>query len=168
MIYLPGLEGARFVRMYFFRDPQQGPCSCVLVTDCQNSSRVEYAHVMYVYEGGDVLTGRPCLAVASEVNRMATAGSGRSHFLGLFPGEGHVNLGASDDWAEMDRFAAKALEVIAERFSLPKPPEEMEAPMMMVQRFRVPQTMMAHTPVSDRQDAPKKAEPSKKWWQFWK
>ena len=98
---------------------------------------------------------------------MATAGSGRSHFLGLFPGEGHVNLGAADEWADMDKFAAKALEIIAEQFSLPKPPEEMEAPMMMVQRFRVPQTMMAHTPVSDRQDAPKKAEP-KKWWQFWK
>jgi hypothetical protein len=167
MMYLPGLEGARFVRMYFFRDPQRGPCSCVLVTDCRNSSRVQYAHVMYVYEGGDFLTGRPCLAVASEVNRMASAGSGRSHFLGLFPGEGHVNLGAADDWADMDRFAAKALEVIAEQFSLPKPPEEIEAPTMMVQRFRVPRASMAQPSAAGGQDVAKKAEP-KKWWQFWK
>src|SRR5512136_2237169 len=126
-VYLPDLSGGRFVRSYFFRHPQRGPCSCVLVTDCKNSSRVQYAHVMYVYEGGDFLTGRPCLAVASEVNRMASAGSGRSHFLGLFPGEGHVNLGAADEWAEMEKFAAKALEVIAEQFSLPKPPEQMDA-----------------------------------------
>ena len=167
MIYLPGLEGARFVRMYFFREPQRGPCSCVLVTDCRNSSRVQYAHVMYVYEGGDFLAGRPCLAVASEVNRMASAGSGRSHFLGLFPGEGHVNLGAADDWVDMDRFAAKALEVIAEQFSLPKPPEEIEAPTMMVQRFRVPRASMAQPSATGGQDVTKKAEP-KKWWQFWK
>jgi len=124
-------------------------------------------HVMYVYEGGDFLTGRPCLAVASEVNRMATAGSGRSHFLGLFPGDGHVNLGAADEWADMDSFAAKALEVVAGQFSLSKPPEEIEAPAMMVERFRVPQVMTAHNPAAGGQDAPQEAEP-KKWWQFWK
>jgi len=98
---------------------------------------------------------------------MASPGSGRSHFLGLFPGEGHVNMGAADEWAELDSFAAKALEVIAGQFSLSKPPEEIEAPAMMVQRFRVPQAMTAHTPVAGGQDAPPKAEP-KKWWQFWK
>jgi hypothetical protein len=122
---------------------------------------------MYVYEGGDFLTGRPCLAVAAEVNRMATPGSGRSHFLGLFPGEGHVNLGAADDWAEMDRFAAKALEIVAEQFSLSKPPEEIEVPTVMVQRFRVPQASVAPTSVAGGHEAPKKAE-TKRWWQFWK
>jgi hypothetical protein len=118
---------------------------------------------MYVYEQGDFLTGRPCFAVVSEVNRVAAPDSERSHFLGVFPGgPQHINLGASDDWADMERFANKALEIIAEHFSLSNLPEEIAVPTMMLQRFRVP-----HTYVLGDSNAPTKAK-TRKWWQFWK
>jgi hypothetical protein len=118
---------------------------------------------MYVYEQGDFLTGRPCFAVASEVNRVASPDSERSHFLGVFPGEPqHINLGASHDWADIERFANKALEIIAEHFSLSDLPKEIAVPTMMLQRFRVP-----HTYVLGGNNAPTKAK-TRKWWQFWK
>jgi hypothetical protein len=160
---LPELVDARLVRHYFFRHPQRGPCSCVLVTDCRTNSRIQYAHVMYVYEQGDFLTGRPCFAVAAEVNRVASPGSGRSHFLGVFPGEPrHINLGASDEWADLERFANKALEVIVEHFSLSIAPKEIGVPTAMLQRFRVPRAHALGDP-----NAPPKAKTGK-WWQFWR
>lgn len=170
VFYLPDLTGARYVRHYFFRHPQHGPCSCVLVTDCQAASRVQYAHVLYVYAGGDFLTGRPCLAVASEVNRVATAGSAGSHFLGLFPGEPmHVNLGASDEWADLVKFAARALEIVAGHFSLPGLPQEIDTPAMMAQRFRPPRTYAQGQPDRPPQAGgePPKEEKKKKGLRFW-
>ena len=162
-VYLPELADARFVRNYVFRHPQRGPCSCVLVTECRTNSPIQYAHVMYIYEQGDFLTGRPCFAVASEVNRVASPDSGRSHFLGVFPGgPQHLNLGATDDWADIEKFANKALEVIVEHFSLAKAPEEIAVPTVMLQRFRVP-----HTNVLGDHNKPTKAK-TRKWWQFWK
>jgi hypothetical protein len=118
---------------------------------------------MYVYEQGDFLTGRPCFAVAAEVNRLASPDSGRSLFLGVFPGEPrHINLGASDDWADLEKFADKALEVIVEHFSLSKAPEEIAVPTVMLQRFRVPHTYVLGDP-----DTPTKVK-TRNWWQFWK
>ena len=135
---LPELADARFVRNYVFRHPQQGPCSCVLVTDCKSMSNIQYTHVMYVYEHGDFLTGRPCFAVTSEVNRAAPPGSERSHFLCVFSDGTHANLGAADAWADLESFAQKALEVIVAHFSLSTPPEEIAVPTIMLQRFHVP------------------------------
>lgn len=171
MLYLPDLAEAEFVRHYFFQHPQHGPCSCVLVTQCKaNSPNLQYAHVMYVYAQGDFLTGKPCFAVAAEVNRIAPPGSGRSHFLGMFAGEPrHVNLGASDEWADIEKFTAKALEVIAEHFDLPSPPQDIEAPTLMVERFRPPHTYMPeeHNTPTESHEMPPKVK-VKKWWQFWK
>src|SRR5712692_4902602 len=105
VIYLPELTDARFVRSYFFPHPQSGPHACVLVTDCKSATTIQYAHVMFVYQG-DMIVGQPYFAVASEVNRNATPGSGRSHFLGVFAGAiggpSHENRGASDDWADLE------------------------------------------------------------------
>lgn len=166
VFYLPDLTGARYVRHYFFRHPQHGPCSCVLVTGCRSVSRVKYAHVLYVYEGGDFLTGRPCFAVASEVNLVAGLGDTGSHFLGTFPGDPiHVNLGASDEWADLDKFTARALEVVAGHFSLPELPKEIDTPTMMVQRFRLPCSYALGEP-EGRGEPPK--EKKKKGWRLWK
>lgn len=120
---------------------------------------------MYVYEQGDFLVGRPCFAVTSEANRTATPGSGRSHFLCVFPGgPQHDNLGAADDWADLEKFAAKALGVIAERFALPGPPQEIAVPTMMLQKFRTPRTYAREDQAAPKAVAETKAKP---WWQFW-
>lgn len=167
MVYLPDLAEGRLVRYYHFRHPQSGPSSCVLVSDCKaNSPNLQYAYVLYVYEGGDFLTGRPCFAVASEVNRVAPVGSGRSHFLGVFPGgQQHINLGASDDWADIQKFTPRALEIIVEHFSLSSPPQEAMVPTVMLQRFRVPRSYVL---ASSTPPPPPPPAPAKKWWEFWK
>ena len=91
------------------------------------------------------------------MNRVASPDSGRSHFLGVFPGgPQHINLGASDDWADIEKFANKALEVIVEHFSLSKAPEEIEVPTVMLQRFQVPHTYVLgdhSTPTKGRRES---------------
>lgn len=36
-------------------------------------------------------------------------GEPASHFLGMFTGAQHVNQGASNDWADLERFTTRAL-----------------------------------------------------------
>lgn len=163
-LYLPDLSEARFVRQYAFRHAEMGACCCVLVSDCQSPSPIQYAHVMYVYEHGDFLTGDICLAVSSEANRMAVPGDGRSHFLCIFSGSKHINLGPSDDWADLDKFTARALEVVAQQYSLENPPEEIPVPTLMLEKFQLPRPQIApENPAPTLVNAP-----VKKWWQFWK
>ena len=48
--------------------------------------------------------GEPFLFVASEARE---AFGGACHSLGVFPGEGHLNLGDSDEWAARDKFEVR-------------------------------------------------------------
>jgi hypothetical protein len=128
---------------------------------------------MYAYEGGDFITGVPRLAVAAEVNRRASPGSGRSHFLGVFAGEPcHVIAGESDDWEDMEEFAVRALEVVVEHYSLPAPPTEIEVPTRMRRAFQLPSSYHLESPSPPPEtarcaDTPARV-PARKWWQFWK
>lgn len=175
LVYLPGIADAKFVRNYFFPHPEMGPCSCVLVTGCKSEDGPAYAHAFYVYERGDFLTGRPCFAVAAEINKLSQPGDGRSHFLGVFPGgPEHINQGASDEWADLEKFERRAIEVVMERFSLGEPPKELPVPAMMLQRFRVPRSYpLGGAPAKKDPDLPTPRGgitvlPPKKWWEFWK
>jgi hypothetical protein len=46
---------------------------------------------------------------------MAKRFGGGSHFLGVFDGNGHINQGGSDDWADEEKFTARALQIIREK-----------------------------------------------------
>ena len=119
-MYMPRIIDARQVASYLL-----GPYIAMLVTDCQSADRVQYAHILFVYlvdpEQPDGAPQR-VLAVASEVNntRLPTVGS---HFLGLFPGDGHVNLGASNDWADLEHFRQEALAIAADYLQVTEPPQ---------------------------------------------
>jgi hypothetical protein len=141
IVYLPKLTGARVVRTFRFR-AASGPYCCVLVTDCRCEESPEYAHVLYVHRGLGVF-GPACFAVAAEVNRLAAPGSGRSHFLGVFHGASgpmHENLGSSDEWADMERFAHRALEIVASRFSPASPPVEFVLAEEVIRFYEPPRT----------------------------
>jgi hypothetical protein len=97
MNYLPWTEGGVVVA-----ERELGGYRAVLLTEPESPGGITYAHVLLVTAAG---SDAPVLAVASEV--MATPGPG-SHVLGLFPGDGHVNLGASDEWADLKAFDAEA------------------------------------------------------------
>jgi hypothetical protein len=97
----PRISSARTVREH-----KLGQSRGVLLTDVQ-ATGVQYTHILMVY-GAD---GAPLLAVTSEVNAMAAAGSGGSHFLCLFSGGRHLNMGASDEWADLEKFEVRALAI---------------------------------------------------------
>lgn len=109
--YWPAVEGGTPVKWFRFGDYR-----AVVVADLKSLGRVEYLYVMPIFKVG---TDGMCLCVASEKNRMydrnlqgdGTIEPGESHFLGLFPGHGHLNLGSSNDWADLEKFTVKALEV---------------------------------------------------------
>jgi hypothetical protein len=80
----------------------------------QQKSSVKYLYTLAVHAKGG---GQPILFVTSEYNKMPPERRSGSHFLGVFAGDGHINLGASDDWADRDRFRTRALEVARERLA---------------------------------------------------
>jgi hypothetical protein len=58
----------------------------------------------------------PVYFVSSEVNEMAALLGGGSHALCVFDGDGHANMGFSDDWADENAFLAEAGRLARERF----------------------------------------------------
>lgn len=121
-MYLPMINDARHVSSYMFGREVM----VMFFTDCKSAGTIQYTHVAFVYridpDKPMPKTPPPVIfAVASEVNAMAQHGGG-SHFLGVFPGSGHMNYGASDDFADLEKFSARALEVVAEQLQLTVPP----------------------------------------------
>ena len=93
-----------------------GDYRALLLTDLEPLGSIQCLYVLQVFK---VPERKLCLCVAAETNRMhgmrrpgdGKSGSGGSHFLGLFPGQGHMNFGSSNDWANIEIFAAKAVEL---------------------------------------------------------
>jgi hypothetical protein len=102
-----------------------GDCRAALLANIQAVGGVEYTYILVVRDR----SGEPRLFVTSEVNAlsgefnalselMAEVTGGGSHFLGVFPGEGHENLGMSDDWADIDRFTERAVAIAKDRLGV--------------------------------------------------
>ncbi|MBC7870461.1 MAG: hypothetical protein H7Y09_06445 [Chitinophagaceae bacterium] len=120
-MYLPVISDARLAAQYFVL-----PYYAAVYTDCKSEGSVQYTHVVMVMTLSPVSEAEPpntkfMMAVAAEVNQYAQVvpGSG-SHFLGVFTG-GHMNLGASDDWADLGKFTVKALEIIVDKLKTQPP-----------------------------------------------
>jgi hypothetical protein len=77
---------------------------------------IQYGHVLDII---DSTTGKRVFAVAAERNQLAGALGGGSHFICGYDGGNHLNYGASDDYADRDKFLAKALELAREHLKLP-------------------------------------------------
>jgi hypothetical protein len=77
------------------------------------AGHVQYTYMVVVF---DKVKQEPVLYVTSEVNSMAEALGGGSHFLCIFDPAGHHNMGCSDEWADAAKFFPKAIELAAERF----------------------------------------------------
>jgi hypothetical protein len=84
---------------------------------------------------------------------MKNTGEGLSsiYTLGVFPCDGktqHANYGLSDDWADLEKFTAKALSLFQERFNVSETPTEV--------------------PLVDKKRIAFVKERQKAWWEFWK
>src|SRR5688572_4904388 len=125
-MYLPAISDAKHVSSYMFGRE----IMVMFFTDCTSAGTIQYAHVAFTYriDPDKPMPQTPppvILAVASEINQMAQLGGG-SHFLGVFPGSGHMNMGASNDWADLEKFTQKALDVIADQLQLNVPPVRLD------------------------------------------
>jgi hypothetical protein len=90
--------------------------SALLFDNIKSAGSVQYAFLLCVF---DDAKEEPVYVVASEVNEMAAALGGGSHYLGVFDGSGHANLGSSDDWGDPCKFFPEAIRLAAERFGIP-------------------------------------------------
>jgi hypothetical protein len=81
----------------------------------------------------------------------------------------HENLGASNEWVDLDKFEQRALAIIAERFGLEKLPEEFPInPEGMMRNYPLPKPYpvpVVPTPSSEK--TPIKPPPEKLR-EFWK
>ena len=103
-----------------------GPAHHVVIAgNVKSAGKIEYLYLLVVYEAA---TEKPVYIVASEANAMRDALGGGSHFLGVFDGNGHANLGDSDDWGDVDRFADKALALAAAHLGLRPVDDDDEPP----------------------------------------
>src|SRR3954471_13245184 len=101
-MYLPVLKNERPFYRY-----RIGNYVAVIVTDCESLGMIQYTHVLFLLEAGQP---QPIFAVAAEMNSMSIASGETQLFLGVFPGDRHENHGMSADWADLDKFSARALQ----------------------------------------------------------
>jgi hypothetical protein len=89
--------------------------TAIMFDGIESVGAIAYAFILAVY---DDATREPVYFVTAEVNARAAEFGGGSHFLCAFDGPKHVNMGASDAWADPDKFFPEALRVAAERFGV--------------------------------------------------
>ena len=87
----------------------------ILFGNIKAAGRIQYAYLFVVYANAE---RQPVFIVSSEVNSTHKTLGGGTHFLGVFDGQGHLNLGDSDDWGDLDKFVPKALAVVEEHRGL--------------------------------------------------
>jgi hypothetical protein len=93
----------------------------VLHTDIIAREKIRYR---YIFELRLKETKSALLYVTSEQNAMygvfgSDLTSDGSHFLCMFRGGLHYNFGDSNDWADIDKFEARAIAIIAEQLNYP-------------------------------------------------
>ncbi len=116
-LYVPLIKGGKVKRRYSL-----GPYRAELMGRIESASLTDYLYVLAVFKGQ---AAEPCLVVTSEVNADCWNIGGGSHFLCVFSGEIHSNMGASDDWADLDKFKSKALSLAAAELRVFESPQEL-------------------------------------------
>ena len=115
--YVPLITRGQVKRRYSL-----GKYRAELMGRIESASLTDYLYVLAVFKEQAV---EPCLVVTSEVNADCWNIGGGSHFLSVFSGEIHSNMGASDEWADLDKFTSKALSLAAAELRVFESPQEL-------------------------------------------
>ncbi|QGJ70330.1 Hypothetical protein PBC10988_20250 [Planctomycetales bacterium 10988] len=110
MHYAPLISDAVPLYEISFTKGYQG----ILLGEIQSEGSIQYKYIFAVYN----LEKELCFAVASEENTMASLERNNSHFLGVFPGDGHRNFGADNKWAELENFTPAAIAITKEQLNI--------------------------------------------------
>lgn len=109
--YFPPVRDARVVRRY-----DGGTHEVLLLTDVKCGGIIRCTHLLVALRKGEK---EPSYVIAAEVNNLRSPGDDSgSHFLGCYPGSGHINHGCSNEWGDLDRFDEKAREVMSEALGI--------------------------------------------------
>jgi hypothetical protein len=109
-MYSPHIKSAKPLLRY--RLP---PYTFVLLGEIESIGLIGYLYLLIAMKDDEKA---PSLFVSAEVNSTVDKCGGGSHFLCIFDPEGHHNLGHHNQWANLDIFAAKALEIATQRLGL--------------------------------------------------
>ena len=115
-MYAPHIKSAKLLHRY-----RLAPYTFALFGDIEQQGLIEYLYVLVAFKDGD---HSPRLFVAAEVNEVAQHFGGGSHFLGIFDEEGHANMGAADEWGDLERFTEEALTIATTRLALEGTPTQ--------------------------------------------
>lgn len=92
---------------------QVGTHTAHLHSEVISTGMIYYRFLLAVYDG----QGLPCLYVTSETNLESVIfGTKAPHFLCIFDGQGHANLGFSPDWEDLEKFTTEALRIVHKHF----------------------------------------------------
>jgi hypothetical protein len=105
-MYGPAIMSADALRTY-----DLGSYRATLLGNIVAAGSIQYGYVLTVRRKAD---DSIVLHVATEENALAGMIGGGRFFLCMFESGQHLNFGSSDDWADCDLFAARALELVAE------------------------------------------------------
>ena len=110
------LKAAQVRRCY-----KLGPYRANLLGRIESASLTDCLYVLAVF--WEEAT-EPCLVATSEVNAQCWNIGGGSHFLCVSYQDVHRNMGASDDWANVEKFTSKALSLAAAELGVKESPRE--------------------------------------------
>jgi hypothetical protein len=85
----------------------------ILFDEVESGGGIQYKFVVGVFSNED---HEPVFFVASETNSLQKLFGGPSHFMGVFDGDGHGNMGADEAWADADKFFPAAVQVAKQAF----------------------------------------------------
>jgi hypothetical protein len=111
-MYGPPISDAKPLRYY-----DMGSHVGVLFGELACGGSVEYLYVLAVSPIND--ENNLFYVTAEKSGMQDVIPGGGSHFLCCFEGGTHSNFGSSDEWADVERFEARALELAAERLGFP-------------------------------------------------
>ena len=114
-MYGPQIKSAKPLLRY-----RLAPYTFIILGEIESIGPIGYLYILGAVKDGEKA---PNLFVSSEINSTVGKWGGGSHFLCVFDQEGHWNMGDDDQWANLDIFAAKALEVATERIGLEGSPK---------------------------------------------
>ncbi len=92
-----------------------GGYKAILFHKIESADDNEYEYILAVHSFETEHIG---LFVTSIVNEKGSESAGDSHILGIFPGSGYENLGASNDWGDINKFRNEAVKVTVERLGI--------------------------------------------------
>jgi hypothetical protein len=118
-MYAPMIKSARRVREHIL----DANHTAVLLTNIETNSTIEYTHLVAVFRRGkqdpiafisSEAKSKPDNPILKELglDGIEFTEEPGSHFLCAFVEDGHRNFGASDEWADLEKFEVRALDLI--------------------------------------------------------